>query len=142
MGGSSGSQTTDDWHAQTTVNLTLPSMTNSGSGSGTRGMDGNPRQQATLSGLHPSTTYMVRMLAVNEIERSAFTEPVIIKTREEAPADAPLSVQVQTGNNGGELVVTWQVSEILGLVCFLFYESNATNLFLCSHRPRTLGTVT
>lgn len=49
------------------------------------------------------------MLAVNEIERSPYTEPVVIKTREEAPADAPLAVHVQTGSRAGELVVSWQV---------------------------------
>lgn len=72
-------------------------------------LDGNPREQATLAGLHPSTTYLVRMLAVNEIERSEFTEPVVIKTREEAPTEAPHAVQVLTGTSIGELIVIWQV---------------------------------
>lgn len=48
------------------------------------------------------------MLAINEIDRSAFTEPIVIKTREEAPTEAPLSVHVQSGSFG-ELIVTWQV---------------------------------
>lgn len=109
---SGGGVVADEWHSHMTVNLTLPTIT-SGIGlpataAGGRGtLDGNPREQATLAGLHPATTYMVRMLAVNEIERSAYTEPVIIKTREEAPAEPPLAVQVQTGHSIGELVVTW-----------------------------------
>lgn len=70
--------------------------------------DGNIREQATLAGLHPSTTYLVRMLAINEIERSSFTDPIVIKTREEAPVEAPLNIQVQSGGIG-ELIVTWQV---------------------------------
>lgn len=71
-------------------------------------LDGNPREQTTLAGLRPSTTYGIRMLAVNEIERSSFTEPVVIKTREEAPTEAPQSIHVQSGAVG-ELIVTWQV---------------------------------
>lgn len=70
--------------------------------------DGNIREQATLAGLHPSTTYLVRMLAINEIERSSFTDPIVIKTREEAPVEAPQNIQVQSGGIG-ELIVTWQV---------------------------------
>lgn len=114
--------TNDEWQSHLTVNLTLPTISSSSSsgGGGTGGnsgnggvgtlgtVDGNPREQATLGGLHPATTYMVRMLAVNEIERSSFTEPVIIKTREERPAEPPLAVQVLAGGSIGELVVTWQ----------------------------------
>lgn len=51
---------------------------------------------------------MIRMLAINEIERSAYTDPIVIKTREEAPTEAPLTVHVQSGGLG-ELIVTWQV---------------------------------
>lgn len=49
------------------------------------------------------------MQAINEIERSEFTDPIILKTQETAPTEAPLNVQVQSGGDG-ELVVTWQVS--------------------------------
>lgn len=65
---------------------------------------------ATLAGLHPSTTYTIRMLAVNEIERSEFTDPTVIKTREEAPMEVPQNIQVQPGGIG-ELIITWQVSK-------------------------------
>lgn len=48
------------------------------------------------------------MLAVNEIERSSYTEPIIVKTQEEAPMESPQNVQVQTGSIG-ELIITWQI---------------------------------
>lgn len=70
--------------------------------------DGNLREQATLAGLRPSTTYSIRMLAVNEIEHSPFTDPIIIKTREEAPIESPQNLQAQSGEMG-EIIVTWQV---------------------------------
>lgn len=49
------------------------------------------------------------MQAINEIERSEFTDPIILKTQETAPTEAPSNVQVQSGDEG-ELVVTWQVN--------------------------------
>lgn len=79
--------------------------------------DGNPREQATLAGLHPSTTYSVRMLAVNEIERSPFTDPLVIKTREEAPTESPQAIQIQPGGMG-ELIVTWQVRFNFFFICY------------------------
>lgn len=48
------------------------------------------------------------MLAINEIERSSFTDPIIIKTQEEAPTEPPQNIQVQSGAIG-ELIVTWQL---------------------------------
>lgn len=42
-----------------------------------------PREQAIVPNLHPSTTYALRMLAVNDIASSPFTEPVMAKTQEE-----------------------------------------------------------
>lgn len=48
------------------------------------------------------------MQAINEIEKSQFTEPIVLKTQEEAPTEAPSNVQVQTGGES-ELIVTWQV---------------------------------
>lgn len=48
------------------------------------------------------------MQAINEIERSEFTDPIILKTQETAPTEAPFNVQVQSGGDG-ELIVTWQV---------------------------------
>lgn len=69
---------------------------------------GNRMETATLAGLRPSTTYLIRMVAVNEIESSGFTETIIARTQEEAPSEPPQNVQVQTGSIG-ELIVTWQL---------------------------------
>lgn len=56
------------------------------------------------------------MLAINEIERSAYTVPIVIKTREEAPTEAPLTVNAQSGGFG-ELIVTWQVRNSTSSKC-------------------------
>lgn len=69
---------------------------------------GNMIETATLAGLHPSTTYLIRMAAVNEIESSRFTETIVLRTQEEAPNEPPQNVQVQTGAVG-ELIVTWNI---------------------------------
>ncbi|KAL0901060.1 hypothetical protein ABMA27_006383 [Loxostege sticticalis] len=63
--------------------------------------------EAFLSGLRPHTAYMLRVAAVNQIDRSAYTEPVVVKTQEEAPSEAPTSVQVVAGG-AGELHVSWR----------------------------------
>jgi Down syndrome cell adhesion protein len=70
--------------------------------------DGVQREQATIGGLHPSTTYLMRMLVVNEIARSPYTDAIVIKTQEEAPTEAPHNIQVQS-SSVGELIVTWQL---------------------------------
>ena len=49
----------------------------------------------------------MRMLVVNEIAKSSFTDPIVIKTQEEAPMEAPVNIHIQPGND--ELIVTWQV---------------------------------
>jgi Down syndrome cell adhesion molecule len=54
----------------------------------------------------------MRMLVVNEIAKSPYTDPIVIKTQEEAPTEAPHNIQVHTGNDG-ELVVTWQIPQKL-----------------------------
>lgn len=52
----------------------------------------------------------MRMLVVNEIARSPYTDSIVIKTQEEAPTEAPHNIQVQTGNVG-ELIITWQLPQ-------------------------------
>lgn len=69
---------------------------------------GNLMESATLAGLRPSTTYLIRLKAVNEIESSQFTETIIVRTQEEAPMEPPQNVQVQAGGIG-ELIVTWNL---------------------------------
>jgi len=51
------------------------------------------------------------MQAINEIERSAYTDAIVLKTQEEAPTEAPSNVQVQTGGES-ELIITWQVGAL------------------------------
>uniref|UniRef100_A0A336KKP0 CSON012059 protein n=1 Tax=Culicoides sonorensis TaxID=179676 RepID=A0A336KKP0_CULSO len=94
----------DEWRNPTTVNLSASVIIN------TIGPDGGPREQAVVGGLHPATTYLLRMLAINEIAKSQYTDPVVIKTQEEAPTEPPFNVQVSAGNVG-ELIVTWQVPQ-------------------------------
>jgi Down syndrome cell adhesion molecule len=48
------------------------------------------------------------MLVVNEIARSPYTDPITIKTQEEAPTEAPSGIQI-VAVNPGELIVTWQI---------------------------------
>lgn len=74
--------------------------------------DGVQREQATIGNLHPSTTYLMRMLVVNEIARSPYTDAIVIKTQEEAPTEAPSNIQVQAGAVA-ELIVTWKVPQKL-----------------------------
>lgn len=40
-------------------------------------------RSAVINDLHPATTYHIRMLAINEIEASIFTDPLTVKTQEE-----------------------------------------------------------
>ncbi|KAL7024043.1 hypothetical protein ACKWTF_012881 [Chironomus riparius] len=98
--------TDEEWKGPHISNLTLPSV-----GVATS-YDGVQREQATIGGLHPSTTYLMRMLVVNEIARSPYTDSIVIKTQEEAPTEAPHNIQVQTGNVG-ELIITWQLPQKL-----------------------------
>ncbi|KAL5284148.1 hypothetical protein ACFFRR_006432 [Megaselia abdita] len=91
-----------DWDSQYIINVTLPSTSIS------RSYDSEHQENAIVTGLFPATTYLIRMQAINEIERSEFTDPIILKTQETAPTEAPSNVQVQSGGDG-ELVVTWQI---------------------------------
>lgn len=42
-----------------------------------------PKETALVGGLLPSLTYDIRMVAINTIDHSFFTEPVVVKTQEE-----------------------------------------------------------
>lgn len=44
-------------------------------------------EQGEVGGLQPDTTYSMRMLAVNQIESSSFTETIMAKTHEEGKED-------------------------------------------------------
>uniref|UniRef100_A0A1A9ZZV3 Down syndrome cell adhesion molecule n=2 Tax=Glossina TaxID=44049 RepID=A0A1A9ZZV3_GLOPL len=91
-----------DWSGPNIINATLPSTSVS------KSYDSDLRESAIVAGLTPATTFLIRMQAINEIERSTFTDPIVLKTQEEAPTEAPSNVQVQTGGER-ELIVTWQI---------------------------------
>lgn len=48
------------------------------------------------------------MAAVNSIDMSAFTEPIIVKTQEEEPSEAPTDVKIQSVGPG-EIFLTWSI---------------------------------
>ncbi|KAH8408036.1 hypothetical protein KR222_011729 [Zaprionus bogoriensis] len=99
----SGQETSGgDWNVNNVINVTLPSSSISQS------YNIDLRENAIVAGLSPATTFLLRMQAINEIERSAYTDSIMIKTQEEAPKEAPAHVQVQTGGES-ELIVTWQI---------------------------------
>ncbi|XP_070137489.1 cell adhesion molecule Dscam1 isoform X2 [Drosophila bipectinata] len=97
VGGAGG-----DWNGQNVINVSLPSTSIS------KSYDSDLRESAIVAGLTPATTFLIRMQAINEIERSAYTEAIVLKTQEEAPTEAPSNVQVQTGGES-ELIITWQI---------------------------------
>ncbi|KAJ9577944.1 hypothetical protein L9F63_025194, partial [Diploptera punctata] len=66
---------------------------------------------AVLSGLHPATTYHIRMLAINGIEPSAYTDPIAAKTQEEAPVGPPQSVHVET-LGPDQLLISWKPPQV------------------------------
>ncbi|CAH2050967.1 unnamed protein product, partial [Iphiclides podalirius] len=68
---------------------------------------GDIHYEALVTNLKPHTAYMIRIAAINEIDRSAYTEPVVVKTQEEAPSEAPSNVHVTPGGPG-ELHVSWR----------------------------------
>ncbi|XP_068085516.1 cell adhesion molecule Dscam2 [Anabrus simplex] len=92
----------DDWHHAGAMNLSVLASDSDYT------MDNSdaPRT-AVISGLHPATTYHVRMLAINEIEASSFTDPIAVKTQEEVPVGAPQDVQVET-LGPDQLLVSWK----------------------------------
>ncbi|KRT80459.1 Immunoglobulin, partial [Oryctes borbonicus] len=104
-----------DWENAGTQNLTLPAIT-------TVISDDNPRESAIIGGLLPATAYKIRMLAVNSIDQSSFTEDVVVKTQEEEPEEAPRDVRIDAVG-AGELFLSWQVppreswhGELLGYI--------------------------
>lgn len=87
----------------------------------------------------------MRMLVVNEIAKSPYTDAIVIKTQEEAPTEAPSSIQVQAGSVG-ELIVTWQVpqklswnGELLGYHVNYTEESKQQNSINYSANNRTVS---
>lgn len=75
------------------------------------------------------------MQAINEIERSSYTDAIVLKTQEEAPTEAPSNVQVQTGGES-DLIITWQV----GGPARNTPVPNHTTLTNCRYRHASPGT--
>ncbi|XP_044017269.1 Down syndrome cell adhesion molecule-like protein Dscam2 [Aphidius gifuensis] len=132
----------DDWEPSKTHNVTFtPGSSNIGGGSS------NPTQNdlskyetsddsqeiALVGGLHPAVTYTFRIFAINSIDASEPTDPVVAKTQEEAPTEPPQNVKVQSAGPG-ELVVEWQTppkescnGDLLGYIVTWFEHSSATS---------------
>lgn len=94
------------------------------------------QEVALVGGLHPAVTYTFRIFAINSIDVSVPTDPVVAKTQEEgtkthkyfkyitnnffisfiffflyltAPTEPPQNIKVQSAGPG-ELMVSWQVN--------------------------------
>lgn len=73
------------------------------------------------------------MLAVNSIDQSYFTEPLVVKTQEEEPSEAPQDVQVESVGPG-ELFITWKLppretwnGELMGYIVTWNEQGKHTN---------------
>ncbi|TGZ53114.1 Uncharacterized protein DBV15_05473 [Temnothorax longispinosus] len=106
---------TDDWNPVKTHNVTYtPGSSNSGNsihptqnGLSPFETTGDDQEVALVGGLHPAVTYTFRIFAINSIDASGPTEPVVAKTQEEAPTEPPQNIKVQSAGPG-ELMVSWQ----------------------------------
>ncbi|EFN71841.1 Down syndrome cell adhesion molecule [Camponotus floridanus] len=106
---------TDDWNPVKTHNVTYtPGSSNSGNSIHPTQNDlspfettGDDQEVALIGGLHPAVTYTFRIFAINSIDASGPTEPVVAKTQEEAPTESPQNIKVQPAGPG-ELMVSWQ----------------------------------
>ncbi|XP_035786671.1 Down syndrome cell adhesion molecule-like protein Dscam2 isoform X3 [Anopheles albimanus] len=130
------------WESSQTVNVTFSKVNMIKSS-----IDGGVRDETSLGGLLPATQYLLRMLAINEIECSTFTPPVAVRTQEEAPSEAPGGLKVKAGAMG-ELVLTWQIpnratwnGELLGYTVSCIEERTNIN-FIASPGNISNTTVT
>ncbi|XP_043274690.1 Down syndrome cell adhesion molecule-like protein Dscam2 isoform X2 [Venturia canescens] len=105
----------DEWDPSKTHNVTFTPGSSGLAASANPTSNGVPRYDsngddqeiALVSGLHPAVTYTFRIFAINSIDASEPTDPVVAKTQEEAPTDPPQNVKVQSAGPG-ELIVHWQ----------------------------------
>ncbi|XP_033228370.1 Down syndrome cell adhesion molecule-like protein Dscam2 [Belonocnema kinseyi] len=94
----------------------------------------NEDQEVVLvNGLHPAITYTFRVFAINNIEASAPTDPVVAKTQEEAPTEPPQDIKVKSAGPG-ELIVIWQAppkescnGDLLGYIVTWSEHSSSTS---------------
>ncbi|KAH9634764.1 hypothetical protein HF086_013624 [Spodoptera exigua] len=94
----------NQWDAAVTLNVSVHGIAHSHV---TLTKKGDIHYEALLGSLKPHTAYMIRIAAINQIDRSAYTDPVVVKTQEEAPSEAPTNVHVTPGGPG-ELHVSWR----------------------------------
>lgn len=94
----------NQWDTAVTLNVSVHGILNSHI---TLTKKGDIHYEALLSNLKPHTAYMIRIAAINQIDTSAYTEPVVVKTQEEPPSEAPTNVHVTPGGPG-ELHVSWR----------------------------------
>uniref|UniRef100_A0A1S4GPA3 Uncharacterized protein n=1 Tax=Anopheles gambiae TaxID=7165 RepID=A0A1S4GPA3_ANOGA len=127
------------WDSPLTVNVTFSKVNM------IKSIDGGVRDETSIGGLLPATQYLLRMLAINEIECSSFTSPLVVRTQEEAPGEAPGGLKVKTGAMG-ELVLTWQIpsraswnGELLGYTVSCVEEKTNIN-FIAS--PNNISNTT
>ncbi|XP_046991954.1 Down syndrome cell adhesion molecule-like protein Dscam2 [Schistocerca americana] len=92
----------NDWQHADVVNISIPT----GLGN-LRTKNVDSKRMAVIRNLHPATTYQFRMLAMNAIESSAFTDPLTVKTQEEAPVGPPQDVHAEIIKSD-ELLITWK----------------------------------
>ncbi|CAH0562134.1 unnamed protein product [Brassicogethes aeneus] len=108
-----------DWDQSAVYNLTIPANPDVNSEHTNTQIQ---REETAIGGLLPATVYTLRMLAVNNIDQSPFTESIVVKTQEEEPAEAPKDIRVEAVG-AGELFLTWLVppreswnGELLGYI--------------------------
>ncbi|XP_043491862.1 Down syndrome cell adhesion molecule-like protein Dscam2 isoform X4 [Polistes fuscatus] len=106
----------DDWNPAKTHNVTYspgnPNVASNAIHPTQNGLSpfettSDDQEVALVGGLHPAVTYTFRIFAINSIDASAPTEPVVAKTQEEAPTESPQNIKVQSAGPG-ELAVSWQ----------------------------------
>lgn len=122
-----GSKLDTSWENPSVVNITLSKVNE------VQNVESSTRDEAYVIGLHPATQYLMRMLAINEIESSSFTNPLVVKTHEEAPAEPPSNLKIKPGGKG-ELIVTWNIpnknswnGELLGYIISCVEEKQNIN---------------
>ncbi|KAJ8980637.1 hypothetical protein NQ317_017933 [Molorchus minor] len=105
-----------NWQQPEVLNVTFPATVQ------TRIIYRLIREEVVISSLRPATVYGIRVAAINSIDRSLFTKPITLKTREEEPSESPKDVRVEAVDPG-ELILTWSVppreswnGELLGYV--------------------------
>ncbi|KAL1414503.1 hypothetical protein MTO96_000905 [Rhipicephalus appendiculatus] len=68
---------------------------------------GTPSNRATLTGLIPGTSYILRIVAENAVGKSGPSEEVRVSTDEEAPSGSPYEVRV-TATSSKTIHVRWK----------------------------------